>query len=306
MSRLYSFVLPAYKARFLRESIDSILARTFKEFEFIIVNDASPEDRIQYYVNRENIGGKDLIAQWNKSISYARGEYLILASDDDIYDREFLEQMDKLICRYPEVNVLRPRVKTINEYGETIGVEGYIKEFSKGIEFLQAWTNGWIGSGIPFYVFKREPLLAIGGFAQYPLAWFSDDATVLRLSNNGIVSSNDILFAFRWSGLSISSKKNSLMTLQLKLSATNLFYQEVSKYLECHIAADTTEEYINKSIKPLFNRLIYTNKALGQISSARWIDVTRMFPVIMKYSFIPSRNFIHWYLKFSLRSLWYL
>ena len=96
MNRLYSFVLPAYKAKFLGEAIDSILAQTYTNFELIIVNDASPEDlesivklyddpRIQYYTNKVNVGGKDLIAQWNYSITYAKGEYLILASDDDIY-----------------------------------------------------------------------------------------------------------------------------------------------------------------------------------------------------------------------------
>ena len=78
----YSFVLPAYKAAYLKEAIDSILNQTYKEFELIIVNDASPEGvdaivrsyddpRIQYYVNAENIGGKDLVAQWNYSITYA-------------------------------------------------------------------------------------------------------------------------------------------------------------------------------------------------------------------------------------------
>ena len=90
----YSFVLPAYKATFFREAVDSILSQTYKDFELIIVNDASPEDldsivksyhdsRIQYYVNSENIGGKDLVAQWNHSISYAKGEYIIYVDSDD-------------------------------------------------------------------------------------------------------------------------------------------------------------------------------------------------------------------------------
>ena len=92
----YSFILPAYKARFFREALDSILSQTNKDFDLIIVNDASPEDldsivrsyndsRIRYYVNEKNIGGKDLVAQWNHCLEYAKGEYVILASDDDVY-----------------------------------------------------------------------------------------------------------------------------------------------------------------------------------------------------------------------------
>ena len=40
----YSFVLPAYKAKYFREAIDSILNQTYADFELVIVNDASPED----------------------------------------------------------------------------------------------------------------------------------------------------------------------------------------------------------------------------------------------------------------------
>ena len=125
----YSFVLPAYKARFFREAIDSILAQTYKDFELIIVNDASPEDldsivnsyndsRIRYYVNEQNIGGKDLVSQWNHCLEYAKGEYIILASDDDVYFPQYIEKMVALVQKYPEVNVFRPRVQRIDEKGE--------------------------------------------------------------------------------------------------------------------------------------------------------------------------------------------
>ena len=112
----YSFVLPAYKAKFLRESIDSILAQTYSDFELIVVNDASPEDigsiintyqdkRVKYYVNSKNIGGKNLVSQWNHSILYAQGDYIILASDDDVYAPEYLFKIDILVCMYPDVNI---------------------------------------------------------------------------------------------------------------------------------------------------------------------------------------------------------
>ena len=118
----YSFVLPAYKARFFREAIDSILNQTYPDFELIIVNDASPEnldsivesyddERIRYYKNEKNLGGHDLVAQWNHSISYASGEYIILASDDDTYSLEYLERMNEMVEKYPQANVFRPRIK---------------------------------------------------------------------------------------------------------------------------------------------------------------------------------------------------
>ena len=130
----YSFVLPAYKSQFFKEAINSILSQTYKDFELIIVNDSSPEDidsiikvyndtRIRYYVNEENIGGKNLVTQWNRCLKYAVGEYIILASDDDVYDLEYLEKMNILVEKYPNVNIFRPRVQYINEKGNVIFTE---------------------------------------------------------------------------------------------------------------------------------------------------------------------------------------
>ena len=92
----YSFVLPAFKNDYLTEAIDSILSQSYKDFELIIIDDASPynlssiinqydDKRISFYKNETNIGGRNLVHNWNKCIQYAKGDYVILASDDDIY-----------------------------------------------------------------------------------------------------------------------------------------------------------------------------------------------------------------------------
>ena len=120
----YSFVLPAYKSTFLKRAIDSILSQTYVDFELVVVDDASPEAldsivstytdrRIRYYVNDENLGGKDLVAQWNKSLSYAKGDYVILASDDDLYDSTYLFKMDELVNKYPNADVSSPHRRSI-------------------------------------------------------------------------------------------------------------------------------------------------------------------------------------------------
>ena len=39
-----SVILPAWKRKFLREAIESHLAQTFRDFELVVVDDASPEN----------------------------------------------------------------------------------------------------------------------------------------------------------------------------------------------------------------------------------------------------------------------
>ena len=79
-----AIVIPAYKGRFLKETLDSIAVQAHKdEFVLYIGDDASPErlDKIvESYQNKvnlvyhrfsENMGGKDLVAHWERCIQLA-------------------------------------------------------------------------------------------------------------------------------------------------------------------------------------------------------------------------------------------
>lgn len=124
----YSFILPAYKSKYLKNSINSILNQSYTDFELIIVNDTSPENidsiinsytdkRIQYHKNEINIGGENLVKQWNHCLSFAKGEFIILATDDDEYTPDYLEKMNILVEKYPFVNAFRPRITHISRGG---------------------------------------------------------------------------------------------------------------------------------------------------------------------------------------------
>lgn len=258
MNKSFSFILPAYKAAFLKEAIDSILAQTYTNFELIIVNDASPEDidsiinlyddsRISYYINEKNIGGEDLVAQWNHCIKYAKSDYIILASDDDVYSPLYLEKMNNLVEKFPEVDVFRPRIKTIDANNNTIHIFGYLKEFVGMPEFIYHWMIGHIGSAISYYLIKKEALFNHGGFISFPLAWGSDDATIISLSQNGIAFSSEILFSFRQSGKNISSKKNSVKVLKRKLMAYSKFFDWLQAFVSNINVPDVEEDkfYLN-------------------------------------------------------------
>ena len=190
----FSFVLPAYKGQYLRESIDSILSQDYTDFELTIVDDCSPDHideivaeyndpRIAYYRNKENIGGKDLVAQWNHCLTFAKGDYVILATDDDLYEPNFLSTFVPLIEKYPDVNLFRARILQVDCNNNIKSIDRCYKEFLNEIEFRYYMMHG-IRGGIPHYIFKRKVLVDNGGFVNFPVAWGSDDATAMMMAKN--------------------------------------------------------------------------------------------------------------------------
>lgn len=51
---------------------------------------------------------------WEHCLKYACSEYLILASDDDIFEPEFLQLADKYTQIYPTANILRCNTRIIS------------------------------------------------------------------------------------------------------------------------------------------------------------------------------------------------
>lgn len=227
---LFSFVLPAYKAQFLQEAVASILNQTYQNLELVIVDDASPEDlksivnmfsdnRIRYYRNEQNIGGTDLVKQWNHCLSFATGEYVILAADDDVYDKEFLSEAVQLFKKYPEVPLLRAWTQSIDEQGHISGIDIKCAEYMNAWEFVL--VSNHISAGIGNYVFKKDQLLK-ECFINFPAAWWSDWATAINCAENGILFTDKILYSFRMSAIRVSSC-NSKESICDKVCATKLF-----------------------------------------------------------------------------------
>lgn len=109
-----SVVMPAYNAeKYLREAIDSILAQTYEDFEFIIINDGSTDrtkeiiqsytdTRIIYLENERNSG---ICVTLNKGLEAARGRYIARMDSDDIsFPERFAVQVDYM-DKHPELGV---------------------------------------------------------------------------------------------------------------------------------------------------------------------------------------------------------
>ena len=99
-----SIVLPVFNGeKFIKDSIESVLNQTFKDFELIIVNDCSTDstpDIINSYAEKDSrikiINNKTnlkLPQSLNVGFKNAKGEYYTWTSDDNIYKENAIEYM---------------------------------------------------------------------------------------------------------------------------------------------------------------------------------------------------------------------
>ena len=96
--------IPVVKSKFLREALESWKNQTYRDFEAIIINDASKEecdaivepflsDNRFHYIKRAHSSFPYFVRNWNECLKRATGEWFVLASDDDVYEKTFLEKM---------------------------------------------------------------------------------------------------------------------------------------------------------------------------------------------------------------------
>ena len=112
-----SVLFPTYntKEEHLREAMESVLNQTFSDFEFIVLDDCSPDPnvekvvksytdpRIRFYRNERNLG----ISQTrNKLIDLASGEYLAVMDHDDVSLPERFEKEAAYLDAHPDVGLV--------------------------------------------------------------------------------------------------------------------------------------------------------------------------------------------------------
>ncbi|RMF92800.1 MAG: glycosyltransferase [Candidatus Schekmanbacteria bacterium] len=126
-----SVIMAVYNAeRFLAEAIESILNQTFRDFEFIIVNDGSSDNsekiiesyddsRIKLMTFKNNRG---LSFALNRGIEKSSGEYIARMDADDISMPDRFEKQIKHLIDNPEIDILGSAVVEIDEVGKFLAI----------------------------------------------------------------------------------------------------------------------------------------------------------------------------------------
>ncbi len=189
---------------FLKRSLALLGTQTFKDFE-VVISDNDPDHsaaaivdecndaRFRYFPNNTNLG---MVHSFNKSIERARGEFIVMITDDDPAYPEMLETLRDLYLRHPGYglyigahNTLFAGLQQARLAKARVGINsalaadmefGAIKTYSRE-DFPQAYLQGDLTGGLLWStgMVKREIALSIGGFPDYGTPHLADCSFLL-------------------------------------------------------------------------------------------------------------------------------
>jgi len=198
---------------YLRESIDSILKQTFKDFEFLIINDGSTDKtaeilesyqdpRIKIINNERNIG---LTKSLNKGLKLAKGEYIARMDADDISMRNRLEVQYDYLTNNLEVGLVGSWNGVIDDIGNTIGF-WKCNYSSEDIYYILNFRNCLTHCSV---LFRKDLIMNNGGYNE-TVNDAEDYELWSRVSKiTKIYQIQEPLVKWRMTNDSISSKRRS-------------------------------------------------------------------------------------------------
>ncbi len=242
-------------AKFLHKAIDSVLAQTHADFEFLIVDDKSTDNsleilrsytdpRVRIIANPANIGQT---CSLNVGLHQARGKYIARMDADDMAYPDWLMVQMRVMMQYPTCAVLSPRAALIDVHDKvhkTLNTP--LKEQDIMLKSLFASPINHVGS-----LMKKEIIIDAGGYDErYKIV--ADYALWCKLLAEGIriVNHKQILVAVRTHANSISV-----------MEADNRVMKEMVEVYQSNIAFWTKRAWDPVQLMAIW-RLVYTPDVL--------------------------------------------
>jgi glycosyltransferase involved in cell wall biosynthesis len=162
MKPAVSVVIPAFNhARFVSETIESVLGQSFADFEIVITDDGSSDGtadvirrfddpRINLEVFPENQGA---VVALNSAIGRARGEFICFLASDDRFLPGKLEQQVAFLQENPGISAVFGMPQFIDENGgplessQQFNGEVFETPFRKNITSKEAWLRQFFFAG---------------------------------------------------------------------------------------------------------------------------------------------------------------
>ncbi len=225
---MFSIITPLYnKESYIARAVASVLAQTYTDWEWIIVDDGSTDhslaeaqrcveaatNRSRIRINSQpNVG---VAAARNKAVEQATGEYLCFLDADDWWEPTFLEEMAQLIHNYPNAGLYatnyvyyKPR-KTHTAVDLPTGYINYPQAYLHNVA-MPVWTGavampqrvfdemGGFPAGVrlgeDFLLWAKTAMHYSVAFLNQPLAYYNNDVPAALRATRHLYAPEQTMF----------------------------------------------------------------------------------------------------------------
>lgn len=279
-----SVIMPAYNVeKFIQQSIDSVIAQTFKSWELIIIDDGSTDNTASVVkVNQVTHSNIFLIQQKNRKqaaarnagLRIARGDFIAFLDADDMWKEDKLEvqlkYVDKADVLYCGGLIFSDKIENGKAWKTEFGF------FSANEMYAKLYSSNPIPNQA--VLMKRSWLMKIGYQNEsFEVAGCEDWDYWIRLAKNGATffGIDDSLFFYRVHPNSTSKNRLKMISSQAHAKLFNLDFSLLDKKI--------AQEHFSKVLHWLIDRLLEADRkqeALTHIKMLNQVTEQKNYVVI--------------------------
>jgi glycosyltransferase involved in cell wall biosynthesis len=266
-----SVIMPVYnREKYLDDSIQSILKQSYKNFEFIIINDCSTDNsknKIKFYAKKDKRiifleNKKNICAakSFEKGFNIAKGAFIARMDSDDISHKDRFKKQIQLFLSWPQLSVLGTGANIINSRGQIIS--------KKLMPFKFHSISQTLKYSVPVFnpsVMIRTSAFKIGGFLDPSMEPADDLELWLRFFSKKLIITNlqEYLIYYRIHDNNLSTQRFSEQITKtfLVFNKYNNYFQNKKKNKVEKLISDFIKERKITSLIKIFNYPVKYNKS---------------------------------------------
>ena len=177
---LVSILIPTYnRASLLKQALTSALRQTYQNLQIVVCDNNSTDDtqvvlkqfqdpRVQMIQQPTNVGP---IKNGETCMSMAKGDYILVLSDDDLLMPDCISTMIEQFLAHPSATIAYGRTRFETIEGELIlNTKPSPKLLENGVDYVLNWMAQKRHSAFCCTMFKASCLRNMGGFPPFFLA----------------------------------------------------------------------------------------------------------------------------------------